>query len=188
MCHGVGFALDKDNRFDGGWIGESVGAGVQYIKEEAGAQTAVLLAALPLPSLPVTKRHVYKTYGATNFSYYLDATGGSGTSTFASSTARLLIFATPRYTNDIMDVRFPWVFVRKYISPEPGHGSWGCHSSYKTKVGNARDWAWKIVYSTDAVNTVPSGTPDNWTWRTWEPGSGRKVPQGTAAGWTWGPE
>ena len=86
-----------------------------------------------------------------------------------------------------------WILVRKFVDPEPAHGAWGGeegapHSTYKTKVGNAAAWAWKIVYSTDAVNTVPSGTPSDWTWRTWEPGSGRKVPQGTADNWTWGAE
>ena len=90
-------------------------------------------------------------------------------------------------------VTVDWFLVRNYVSPEPADGAWGSeesppHSSYKTKVGDATTWAWKIVYSTDAVNTVPSGTPTDWTWRTWTPNSGRKVPQGTAADWTWGPE
>jgi len=62
------------------------------------------------------------------------------------------------------------------------------YSSYKTMVGNATAWAWNIIYSTDTANKVRSGTPSDWTWRTWEPGSGRKVPQGTADNWTWGPE
>jgi len=90
------------------------------------------------------------------------------------------------------EYRIDNIRVRKHTSPEPAHGAWGGevpqYSSYKTKVGSATDWAWKIVYSSDTVNKVPSGTPTDWTWQTWTPNSGRKVPQGTAADWTWGPE
>ena len=57
-------------------------------------------------------------------------------------------------------------------------------ASYITMVGNASNWVWTNPTSTQ---TVPSGSPTNWTWRLWTPGSGRQVPvlQGSATSWLW---
>jgi len=123
---------------------------------------------------------------------WISAGGSSADRDALSGTYKILIGGYGGFSS-YFNTWIDCIFVRKYVASEPAHSTWGSeesppHSSYKTKVGNARDWAWKIVYSTDAVNTVPSGTPIDWTWRTWEPGSGRKVPQGTAADWTWGAE
>jgi hypothetical protein len=49
-------------------------------------------------------------------------------------------------------------------------------------IGNALSWVWGQLQAGD--QTI-SGTPSNWTWRTWAPGSGRQVRNGTAANWTW---
>jgi len=114
-------------------------------------------------------------------------------STHYSNFGSSALFEMLSWGYQVSGTKVDWVFVRRFVDSEPSQGAWGSeespsHSSYKTKVGTAKDWVWKIVYSTDAVNTVPSGTPSDWTWRTWEPGSGRKVPQGTAADWSWGAE
>jgi subtilisin family serine protease len=50
------------------------------------------------------------------------------------------------------------------------------------RVGSTESWEWKIAQPGDLIT---SGTPNNWTWRTWEAGSGRKIPQGSAPIWNW---
>lgn len=58
-------------------------------------------------------------------------------------------------------------------------------SSYNCPVGTADLWRW---LTPSGGSTVMSGTPNSWTWRTWQAGSGRQVPQGSAEAWTWGNE
>jgi hypothetical protein len=58
-------------------------------------------------------------------------------------------------------------------------------SSYTTKVGSNEEWSWK---NSNPGDKVPSGTIDDWFWRTWGHNSGRKVPSGEAHDWIWGEE
>jgi hypothetical protein len=58
-------------------------------------------------------------------------------------------------------------------------------SYYMTKVGSNEEWSWK---NSNPGDKVPSGTIDDWFWRTWNSGSGRKVPSGEAHDWKWGEE
>jgi hypothetical protein len=58
-------------------------------------------------------------------------------------------------------------------------------SYYMTKVGSNEEWSWKNAQPSDKV---PSGTIDDWFWRTWIHNSGRKVPSGEARDWNWGDE
>jgi len=67
-------------------------------------------------------------------------------------------------------------------------GAYECYltsSSYKTRVGSNEEWSWK---NTQTGDKIPSGTIDDWFWRTWNSGSGRKVPSGEAHDWIWGEE
>jgi subtilisin family serine protease len=54
-----------------------------------------------------------------------------------------------------------------------------------TEVGTAEFWEWKDVQT---GNSVHSGSPEGWQWRTWDSGSGRKIPKGNAPAWSWGNE
>ena len=55
-------------------------------------------------------------------------------------------------------------------------------SYYLTMVGTAQSWEWKMPLISD---TVRSGSASNWSLRTFESGSGRKIPKGNAINWSW---
>jgi len=188
---GIFFYSDDDNyicterRYGSG---DTVGT----IKEISGAPVENW-ASSSLTDLYLKMTRVGTTYSAWYSSDEISWTSLVGYSTTLTNKYLALVSESCSGDTGSINVFYDNLYARKYVSPEPGHGVWGGeegapHSSYKTMVGSATDWAWKIVYSTDTVNKVPSGTPTDWQWRTWEPGSGRKVPQGTAADWTWGPE
>jgi len=54
---------------------------------------------------------------------------------------------------------------------------------YNTPVGTATSWTWGDPQTVGPY--VMSGTPDSWTWRVYESGSGRQIPNGTATSWSW---
>ena len=58
-------------------------------------------------------------------------------------------------------------------------------STYTTRVGSGVSWSWRIVQPGE---TVASGTPSAWQWKTWKSVAGQKVPSGEAHSWSWGDE
>ena len=80
-----------------------------------------------------------------------------------------------------------WCFIRKFISPEPAHGSWGSEDVLITQAGSAASWNWKVP-AVDGTEKVRSGSATNWSWVTFQnDGTGITVPRGTATSWQWGP-
>lgn len=50
---------------------------------------------------------------------------------------------------------------------------------------NGRSWLWKALFCEGYCGKIISGTPYAWTWRIYEPYSGRYIRNGTSTNWTW---
>jgi hypothetical protein len=125
---GLVTAYDKDNRVDFDRTRTILGGTpydfIEYWKEEAGTRTSGKTAT----GLTLTTGYrtlEYLKNQSNSFSFYENTTGGGITSTFNSSSARVGLFGAVRNVGDQIDVRFDWIFVSKYVSPEPAFSSAG---------------------------------------------------------------
>ncbi|HEX7034059.1 MAG TPA: DUF2341 domain-containing protein [Nitrososphaera sp.] len=112
------------------------------------------------------------------------------TNTVGLTKVNVFIFTSDAWTADWnKEIWADNIRVRKVVQNHPsailGSEAFLGSSSYTTSGGGPSGWSWGSV---SGPVLIKSGTPYNWTWQVWTPGSGRKVPQGTPYSWTWGNE
>jgi hypothetical protein len=89
-------------------------------------------------------RSAHKSTGSV---YERDSSSWTTTYTFASGTLLKIllgfyIYAYNDSTSNSVDMYIDWVFVRKWVDPEPSHGSWGVEEVYTLLlVGDGLTWA-----------------------------------------------
>jgi len=118
---GLGMGYDKDN-FVNGIMAMDYAYSVHVSKEESGSRSSTTLAS-GLTLSTGFRRLKYIKNTSNNFSFYEDTYGGSSTSTFNSASSRISIYAYIRTVGDKIDIRYDWIFARKYAATEPVFGS-----------------------------------------------------------------
>jgi len=121
---GLLVALDKDNRVDFARLKDNSRDMISCAKEDGAARSySDIVTGLNLST--GFRILEYRKTSSNDFSFFENDTGGSTTSGFNSTSAVVGFFAAVRNAGDTIDVRFDWIFVTKYVSPEPAFSSAG---------------------------------------------------------------